>query len=131
MYTTVIITLRITSVVDDIRNVTHLQVILYAGKTTTGRKVAEYGGNAFGVGSRGVVRLGWPKEPVKVEGDAVTIFFQLKSTRERNTPDNAVWGFSCIISTKVLHRKGYSFKNLFINVLILEDISPANVFFYS
>ena len=83
------------------RYLTVFQVILYAGKTATGRKVAEYGGNSLGVGSRGVIRLGWPKEPVKVEGDAVTISFQLKSTRERNTPDNAVWGFSCIISTKV------------------------------
>lgn len=108
LYTAVLLSLYITSAVDNVRNVTDPQVILYAGKTTTGRKVAEYGGNAFGVGSRGVIRLGWPKEPVKVESDAVTIFFQLKSTRERNTPDNAVWGFSCIISTKV-HGKGFSF----------------------
>lgn len=101
-------------------------MILYAGKTTTGRKVAEYGGNSFGAGSRGVVRLGWPKEAVKVEGDAVTISFQLKSTRERNTPDNAVWGFSCIISTKVRHMKGYLFQNFFINLLSPEEIIPAN-----
>ena len=45
--------------------------------------------------------MGWPKEPLKVEGDAVTISFQVKSSRERNTPDVAVWGFSCIVSTKV------------------------------
>ena len=76
-------------------------MIIYAGKTTTCRKVAEFGGNSFGVGGRGVVRLGWPKEPVKVESEAVTISFQVKSARERNTPDNAVWGFSCIVSTKV------------------------------
>lgn len=101
-------------------------MILYAGKTTTGRKVAEYGGNSFGAGSRGVVRLGWPKEAVKLEGDAVTISFQLKSTRERNTPDNAVWGFSCIISTKVRHMKGYLFQNFFINLLSPEEIIPAN-----
>jgi len=49
-----------------------------------------------------VVRLGWPKEPVKVEGEVVTISFQVKSARERNTPDNAVWGFSCTVSTKVM-----------------------------
>lgn len=76
-------------------------MIVYAGKTTTSRKVAEFGGNSYGVGSRSVLRLGWPKEPVKVEGDAVTLSFQVKSARERNTPDNAVWGFSCIVSTKV------------------------------
>lgn len=76
-------------------------MIIYAGKTTTSRKVAEFGGNSYGVGARGVVRLGWPKEPVKVEGDSVTISFQVKSSREHSTPDNAVWGFSCIVSTKV------------------------------
>ena len=76
-------------------------MIIYAGKTTTSRKVAEFGGNSFGVGGRGVVRLGWPKEPVKVEGEAVTISFQVKSARERNTPDHAVWGFRCTVSTKV------------------------------
>ena len=101
-------------------------MILYAGKTTTDRKVAEYGGNSFGVGCRGVIRLGWPKEPVKVEGDAVTIFFQLKSTRERSTPDQAVWGFSCIISTKVLHWKGFSLQNVLMNLLCPEYISLAN-----
>ena len=74
---------------------------MYAGKNTSGRKVAEYGGNSYGAGSRGVVRLGWPKEPIKVEGEAVTFSFQVKSARERNTPDNAVWGFSCVVSTKV------------------------------
>ena len=74
---------------------------MYAGKNASGRKVAEYGGNSYGAGSRGVVRLGWPKEPVKVEGEAVTFSFQVKSARERNTPDNAVWGFSCVVSTKV------------------------------
>ena len=76
-------------------------MIIYAGKTTTGRRVAEYGGNSFGVGGRGVVRLGWPKEAVKVEGEAVTFSFQVKSARERNTPDHAVWGFCCTVSAKV------------------------------
>ena len=76
-------------------------MIIYAGKTTTGRRVAEYGGNSFGVGGRGVVRLGWPKEAVKVEGEAVTFSLQVKSARERNTPDHAVWGFCCTVSTKV------------------------------
>ncbi|PFX11196.1 putative E3 ubiquitin-protein ligase HECTD4, partial [Stylophora pistillata] len=77
------------------------KVVVYAGNNTNGRKVAEFGGNSHGAGSRSVVRMGWPKEPIKVEGDAVTISFQVKSSRERNTPDIAVWGFSCIISTKV------------------------------
>lgn len=76
-------------------------MIVYAGKFTTCRKVAEFGGNSCGVGSRGVVRLGWPKEPLKVEGEAVTFSFQVKSARERSTPDQAVWGFSCTVSSKV------------------------------
>ena len=76
-------------------------MIVYAGKSTACRKVAEFGGNSCGVGSRGVVRLGWPKEPFKVEGEAVTLSFQVKSARERNTPDHAIWGFSCTVSSKV------------------------------
>ena len=76
---------------------------MYCGKGVNGRKVAEFGGNTYGAGSRGVVRLGWPKEPVKIDGEAVTFSFHVKSARERNTSDKAVWGFSCIVSDKVCY----------------------------
>jgi len=32
-----------------------------------------------------------------VEGDTVTVTFEMKSGREHNTPDKAVWGFACIV----------------------------------
>ena len=45
---------------------------MYSG-STSGRKVAEYGGNSHGIGGRGVVRLGWPKDVIKV-GHALCTF---------------------------------------------------------
>lgn len=39
---------------------------MYAGPTTNSKKVAEYGGNTFGFGSRSVLGSGWPKDLVKV-----------------------------------------------------------------
>lgn len=43
------------------------QLVLYAGPTTNSKKVAEYGGNTFGFGSRSVLGSGWPKDLVKVK----------------------------------------------------------------
>ena len=34
---------------------------------------------------------------VKVEGDTVTFSFEMRSGREHNTPDRAIWGFSCSV----------------------------------
>ena len=42
------------------------QLVMYAGPTTNSKKVAEYGGNTFGFGSRSVLGSGWPKDLVKV-----------------------------------------------------------------
>ena len=42
------------------------KVIVYAGDSTTAPKVAEYGGNTHGFGSRSVLGKGWPKDLVKV-----------------------------------------------------------------
>ncbi len=36
---------------------------------------------------------GWPKEALKVEGETVTLVFEMRSGREHNTPDRAIWGF--------------------------------------
>ena len=73
------------------------QVIIYAGPGTSSRKVVEYGGNTFGFGSRSVLGTGWPTDQVKVEGDTVTFSFEMRSGREHNTPDRAIWGFSCTV----------------------------------
>jgi len=42
------------------------KVIVYAGDSPKGTKVAEYGGNTHGFGSRSVLRGGWPSQSVKV-----------------------------------------------------------------
>ena len=34
---------------------------------------------------------------LQVEGDSVTLTFEMKSGREHSTPDKAMWGFSCIV----------------------------------
>ena len=39
---------------------------MYAGDSSSGIKVAEYGGNTHGFGSRSVLGKGWPKDLVKV-----------------------------------------------------------------
>ena len=73
------------------------QVIIYAGASTSSRKVAEYGGNTYGFGSRSVLGSGWPTDQIKVEGDTVTFSFEMRSGREHNTPDRAIWGFACSV----------------------------------
>lgn len=79
------------------------QLVMYAGPNTNSRKVTEYGGNTLGYGSRSVLGTGWPKDLVKVEGDTVTFSFEMRSGREHNTPDKAMWGFSCTVRAQV-HR---------------------------
>lgn len=45
-----------------------MKVILFAGDNPSCPKVAEFGGNTHGFGSRSVLGKGWPKELVKVTG---------------------------------------------------------------
>ncbi|ELW66573.1 hypothetical protein TREES_T100017074 [Tupaia chinensis] len=73
------------------------KLVIYAGPNTNSRKVAEYGGNTLGYGSPSVLGTGWPKDLVKVEGDTVTFSFEMRSGREHNTPDKAMWGFACTV----------------------------------
>ncbi|KAJ3603715.1 hypothetical protein NHX12_028456 [Muraenolepis orangiensis] len=73
------------------------KLVIYAGPNTNSRKVTEYGGNTLGYGSRSVLGTGWPKDLVKVEGDTVTFSFEMRSGREHNTPDKAMWGFSSTV----------------------------------
>uniref|UniRef100_A0A3B4X5L2 HECT domain-containing protein n=1 Tax=Seriola lalandi dorsalis TaxID=1841481 RepID=A0A3B4X5L2_SERLL len=81
----------------DYDKVMTLTLVIYAGPNTNSRKVTEYGGNTLGYGSRSVLGTGWPKDLVKVEGDTVTFSFEMRSGREHNTPDKAMWGFSCTV----------------------------------
>ena len=39
---------------------------------------------------------------LKVEGDTVTFSFEMRSGREHNTPDKAMWGFACTVRAQVL-----------------------------
>ena len=39
---------------------------MYGGATSSSKKIAEYGGNTYGFGSRSVLGSGWPKDLVKV-----------------------------------------------------------------
>ena len=50
-------------------NIAHLvllQLQVFAGNSTNAKKVAEFGGNTHGFGSRSVLGSGWPKDPLKV-----------------------------------------------------------------
>lgn len=62
-----------------------LQLVIYAGPNTNSRKVAEYGGNTLGYGSRSVLGTGWPKDLVKVPNGpflSVLMKFQLKGKKK-------------------------------------------------
>uniref|UniRef100_A0A8C1NN10 Uncharacterized protein n=1 Tax=Cyprinus carpio TaxID=7962 RepID=A0A8C1NN10_CYPCA len=82
---------------DSLKLLFSFTLVIYAGPNTNSRKVSEYGGNIMGYGSRSVLGTGWPKDLVKVEGDTVTFSFEMRSGREHNTPDKAMWGFSCTV----------------------------------
>lgn len=58
-----------------------LQLVIYAGPNTNSRKVAEYGGNTLGYGSRSVLGTGWPKDLVKVP--SLLMKFQLKGEKKK------------------------------------------------
>ena len=66
---------------------------VYSGRSNNPKKVAEYGGNVHGYGSRPIYGLMWPKEIIRVEGDTVMIQYEQRSRREGNIPDKVVWGF--------------------------------------
>lgn len=57
-----------------------LKLVIYAGPNTNSRKVAEYGGNTLGYGSRSVLGTGWPKDLVKVWYQVTTSFQKRKVT---------------------------------------------------
>ena len=43
------------------------KVVVYSGDSPSAPRVAEYGGNTHGFGSRSVLGKGWPKDLVKVQ----------------------------------------------------------------
>lgn len=51
----------------------------------------------------------------QVEGDTVTFSFEMRSGREHNTPDKAMWGFSCTVRAQVpTHGFTLAFKYMLI-----------------
>lgn len=76
------------------------KLIIHAGPNSNSKKVAEYGGNTLGYGSRSVLGSGWPKDLLKVDGDTVTLSFEMRSGREHNTPDSALWGFAITVNAQ-------------------------------
>ena len=48
---------------------------------------------------------------MQVEGDTVTFSFEMRSGREHNTPDKAMWGFHVTVRAQVL-------QNFYIIVLV-------------
>jgi len=58
------------------------------------KRVAEFGGNFYGYGSRTGNTGYWPSDLVRVEGDSLTYTFEVRSGREQHSPENAIWGFS-------------------------------------
>eukprot|EP00048_Salpingoeca_helianthica_P002631 m.58943 g.58943 ORF g.58943 m.58943 type:complete len:4152 (-) comp12215_c0_seq1:28-12483(-) len=77
------------------------RVVVHAGVTTAAKKVAEFGGNTAGFGSRSVYGQGWPRRPLRVPGDSVTLEFQMRSSRESSTPDHAMWGVAVTVRDDV------------------------------
>jgi len=75
------------------------KLIVYAGPNSQSPKVGEYGGNTAGFGNSASPQCVWPKHPVRVPGDTVTLYFEVKSGRENGTPDHAMWGFAVTIGS--------------------------------
>lgn len=48
-----------------------------------------------------VFKVHFPPLNFKVEGDTVTFSFEMRSGREHNTPDKAMWGFACTVRAQV------------------------------
>lgn len=76
--------------------------MIYAGPSTNSRKVAEYGGNTLGYGSRSVLGTGWPKDLVKVQYSHVHHSFPSKFPLETMPspffpPSYAFQAFKCTV----------------------------------
>lgn len=61
------------------------KVVVYAGDSPAAPKVAEYGGNTHGFGSRSVLGKGWPKDLVKVHHVAHMLFYMYTQTLKDTT----------------------------------------------
>ncbi|CAL8117604.1 unnamed protein product [Orchesella dallaii] len=61
------------------------------------KKISEFGGNYFGYGNRFFSGPGWPRSLLKVDGNNLSYSFEMKSGREHNVPDKALYGFAFTI----------------------------------
>lgn len=59
-----------------------------------------------------VFKVHFPPLNFKVEGDTVTFSFEMRSGREHNTPDKAMWGFACTVRAQVLESNHRSEHNV-------------------
>ena len=62
-----------------------------------GKRVAEFGGNPYGQGNKRQLGTGWPSKPLVVDGNTVMLNFEMKSRREAETMDKAVWGYKAYV----------------------------------
>lgn len=46
---------------------------------------------------------------LQVDGDTVTFSFEMRSGREHNTPDKAMWGFLVTVRAQVVYRLNFVF----------------------
>lgn len=76
------------------------QLIIYAGPNTNAKKVAEYGGNTYGFGSRSVLGSGWPKDLVKVCVASVckVVYFHYYFTSSRFSYPHSNCLIRCIVT---------------------------------
>ncbi len=56
------------------------------------RIVGDYGGNFYGYGSRNGSSY-WPRDLIRIDGEALTYTFEVRSGREQHSPESVVWGF--------------------------------------
>ena len=60
----------------------------------------------------------------QIDGDTVTIMFEMKSGREHSTPDKAMWGFACTIRPQELAEDGSNGLPFLLDLLL--SLSSVN-----
>lgn len=75
-----------------------------------------------------VFKVYFPPLNFKVEGDTVTFSFEMRSGREHNTPDKAMWGFACTVRAQVLESNHCCGHNVLSPVCLgyIHHICPGN-----
>lgn len=69
-----------------------------------------------------VFKVHFPPLNFKVEGDTVTFSFEMRSGREHNTPDKAMWGFACTVRAQVFEPNHCCGQNVLFPVSLVTYI---------